>query len=247
MGTETETANNETGAGEGVNPEILYDDKGEVLSGDELTGDKAKGEAEANAGGDKPDDELSEEEKAEPAAKPEQDEKDAAEKAEKDSNDDEDVVPGKYELTIAKESLLDQTDMDRISADAKEKGLTNGEAQLMADMEAEAVDRYHDKLDKQVEDMQAGWLKDAEADKEIGGEAFKENAELSKRLIDKFGSEALKDLLDQSKYGDHPEVVRIFSTIAKEIMAEDKTFFPKAHEKGEKSMEETFYPKDETK
>ena len=242
MADPAETANNETGADEGVKPEDLYDDKGGEQGGDELTGDKAKGEAEANAGGDKPGDELSEEEKAEAAAKLEQDEKDAAEKAEKDGNDDEDVVPEKYDLTIAKDSLLDQTDMDRISADAKEKGLTNGEAQLMADMEAEAIDRYHDKIDKQVEDIQAGWLKDAEADKEIGGEAFKENAELSKRLVDKFGSEALKDLLDESKYGDHPEVVRIFSTIAKQFMAEDKVFFPKAHEKGEKSMEETFYP-----
>ena len=237
MGTEAEAANNETGAEEGVDPKTLYDDKGEEQGGEELTGDKAKGEAEANAGGDKPGDELSEEEKAEAAAKLKQDEKDAAEKA-----DDEDVVPEKYELTIAKDSLLDQTDMDRISTDAKEKGLTNGEAQLMADMEAEAIDRYHDKIDKQVEDIQAGWLKDAEADKEIGGEAFKENAELSKRLVDKYGSEALKDLLDQSKYGDHPEVVRIFSTIARQFMAEDKAFFPKAHEKGEKSMEETFYP-----
>lgn len=241
MGTEADAANNKTGADEGVNPDDLYDDKGGEQD-DKSTDDKAKGESEEDAGGGGSDDELSEEEKAEAAAKLEQDEKDAAEKAEKDGSDDEDVVPEKYELTIAKDSLLDQTDIDRISTDAKEKGLTNGEAQLMADMEAEAIDRYHDKIDKQVEDMQAGWLKDAEADKEIGGEAFKENAELSKRLVDKYGSEALKDLLDQSKYGDHPEVVRIFSTIARQFMAEDKAFFPKAHEKGEKSMEETFYP-----
>lgn len=234
MGNEDDTANNETGADEGVNPDTLYDDKGKEQSDDESTDDKAKGESEDDAGGDDKGDESSEGEK--------KDEADKGEEDDKGGDDDEDVVPEKYELTIAKDSLLDQTDMDRISADAKEKGLTNGEAQLMADMEAEAIDRYHDKLDKQVEDMQAGWLKDTEADKEIGGEAFKENAELSKRLVDKFGSEALKDLLDQSKYGDHPEVVRIFSTIAKQFMAEDKVFFPKAHEKGEKTMEETFYP-----
>lgn len=238
MGNDADAANNETGAEDGVNPDTLYDDKGGEQDGDESTDDKAKGDDDA--GGDDSVSDSSDDDKGGDDDKEGEDDKG-------DGKDDDDAVPETYELTIAEDSLLDQTDIDRISTDAKEKGLTNGEAQLMADMEAEAIDRYHDKLDKQVEDLQAGWLKAAEADKEIGGEAFKENAELSKRLINEFGSEALKDLLDESKYGDHPEVVRIFSTIAKKIMAEDKAFFPKAHEKGEKSMEETFYPKDETK
>ena len=233
MGKEAEAANNETGADEGVNPDTLYDDKGEEQGGDDATDDKAKGEADADAGGDDSDDKSSEEEK--------KDEDDKGEEDDKGGDDDEYVVPEKYDLTTAEDSLLDQTDIDRISADAKEKGLSNEDAQLMADMEAEAIDRYHGKLDKQVEDIQAGWIKTAEADKEIGGDVFKENAEMSKRVIEKFGSEALKDLLDESKYGNHPEVVRIFSKIGK-LMSEDKTFFPKAHETGEKSMEETFYP-----
>ena len=228
MGTETEAANNETGAEEGVDPKTLYDDEGGEQGGDESTENETEGE-EAEGG-----EEAGEESEGEEGKEGEEDDKGGEE--------DEYVVPEKYDLTTAKDSLLDQTDIDRIAADAKERGLSNEDAQLMADMEAEAIDRYHGKLDKQVEDIQAGWLKAAEADKEIGGEAFKENAELSKRLIDTYGSEALKDLLDKSKYGNHPEVVRIFSTIARKTMAEDKAFFPKAHEKGEKTMEETFYP-----
>ena len=241
MGTETETANNETGADEGVNPDTLYDDKGEEQGGDDKSDDKAESDADKKDGaeGDDSDDKSSKDDKGGDDDKGGEDDK--------GGDDDEYVVPEKYDLTTAKDSLLDQTDIDRISADAKEKGLSNEDAQLMADMEAEAIDRYHGKLDKQVEDVQAGWLKAAEADKEIGGEAFKENAELAKRLIDQEGSEALKDLLDESKYGNHPEVVRIFSNLAKKFMAEDKTFFPNAHEKGVKTMEETFYPKDETK
>ena len=241
MGNEAEAANNETGAEEGVNPEVLYDDKGDEQGGDDKSDDKAESDTDKKDGaeGDDSDDKSSEGDK--------KDEDDKGEEDDKGGDDDEYVVPEKYDLTTAENSLLDQTDIDRISADAKEKGLSNEDAQLMADMEAEAIDRYHGKLDKQVEDIQAGWLKAAEADKEIGGEAFKENAELSKRLIDRYGSEALKDLLDESKYGNHPEVVRIFSIIARKTMAEDKAFFPKAHEKGEKTMEETFYPKDETK
>ena len=224
----TDTSNNETGEEEGVKPGDLYDDEGQEQGGDEPTGGETEGE-EAEGG-----EEGGEESEGE--------EGNEGEEGDKGGEEDEYVVPEKYDLTTAKDSLLDQTDIDRISADAKEKGLSNEDAQLMADMEAEAIDRYHGKLDKQVEDIQAGWLKAAEADKEIGGEAFKENAELAKRLIDQEGSEALKDLLDESKYGNHPEVVRIFSNLAKKFMAEDKTFFPKAHEKGEKSMEDTFYP-----
>ena len=226
METETDAANNETGADEGVDPKTLYDDEGGEQGGDDATDDKAKDEVDADAGSDDSDSEPS---------------KDDKEGDDDKGGDDEDAVPETYDLMTAEDSLLDQTDIDRIAADAKEQGLTNGEAQLMADMEAEAIDRYHGKLDKQVEDIQAGWIKTAEADKEIGGDVFKENAEMSKRVIEKFGSEALKDLLDESKYGNHPEVVRIFSKIGK-LMSEDKTFFPKAHETGEKSMEETFYP-----
>jgi hypothetical protein len=219
MGTEADAANNETGADEGVNPDTLYDDKGEEQGGEESTGNEAEGE-EVEGG-----EEAGEESEGEEGKEGEEGDKG-------DGEEDEYVVPEKYDLTIAKDSLLDQTDIDRISADAKEKGLSNEDAQLVADMEAEAIDRYHGKLDKQVENLQAGWLKDAEADKEIGGEAFKENAELSKRLM---------DLLDESKYGNHPEVVRIFSKIGK-LMSDDEAIFPKAHEKGEKTMEETFYP-----
>lgn len=60
-----------------------------------------------------------------------------------------------------------------------------------------------------------GWVKAAEADKEIGGEAFKANIEAAKVAITKFGSKELIDALNMTGMGNHPEMIRFLFKVSK--------------------------------
>lgn len=145
-------------------------------------------------------------------------------------------------LKLKEGALLDQTDVDRISAFAKEKGLTTEQAQDVLDREEQGAAAYHTKQLKEVDDARASWIKAAGADKEFGGDGFKQNAELAKRVVDKFGSEAFKKALNDTGFGNHPEVIRTFVRIGK-MMADDQFVQPKSQSgTGKKPIEEVFYP-----
>ena len=110
----------------------------------------------------------------------------------------------------------------------------------MMDIESGAVNRFMDDQNKIVEEAQAGWEETGKDDKEIGGDGYDKNIELGKRVIDKFGSKEFKELLNTSKYGDHPEVQRTFIRIGK-LMGEDMLVKSGSHNTDSKSMEDTFY------
>ena len=151
--------------------------------------------------------------------------------------------PEKYELKLPEGSLLDPSTIEKISAYAKEKGLSNEAAQEVLERENAAVTLHHEAQMKQVEDIRNGWVKDAEVDTEIGGAAFKENAELAKRVVDRFGSEEFKKALNETGFGNHPEVLRTFVRIGK-MMADDQLIHPKsqAPAQGESDIAAKMYP-----
>jgi len=149
------------------------------------------------------------------AAEKVQADKAAAEKAAAEA------VPERYDLKLPEGTLLQTADVDRLKAEAKALGLTQAEAQEYLDTHHKAISSFHEAQVKQVDEIHAGWRKDAEADKEIGGEAFKGNVELGKRVVERFGTPEFKRVLTASGLGNHPEVIRVFARIGK-IMSEDQ-------------------------
>jgi hypothetical protein len=61
-----------------------------------------------------------------------------------------------------------------------------------------------------IEAQGEAWGKEALADKEFGGEKFEENLAVAKKGLDQFATPELKNLLVQTKLGNHPEVLRAF-------------------------------------
>jgi hypothetical protein len=152
------------------------------------------------------------------------------------------TVPEKYELKLPEGSLLDASTIEKISTYAREKGLSNEDAQALLDRENTAVASYHEAQMKQVENIRNGWVKTAENDPEIGGNAFKENAELAKRVIDRYFTDDFKKVLNETGFGNHPEVMRGFVRMGKD-MADDKFVHAKNHGAGDqKNAAELFYP-----
>lgn len=137
------------------------------------------------------------------------------------------VVPEKYDFKIPEGSLLTQEEVAKAEAYAKEKGMTQEEAQSFLQSEH---DKFQDvfnarkvAFDKQVESWKEASLKDPE----IGGENFAKNMEYAKRAVEKHGSPEMAELLNQSGLGNHPSFVKFFANYGKE-MADDTVEIPNA-------------------
>lgn len=103
----------------------------------------------------------------------------------------------------------------------KELGLTQASAQKVVNLYAEKViPSIVAQLDAAREQQGKDWEAATKADKELGGDKFAENLEVAKSTLTKFGSPALTKLLNESRLGNHPEVVRFFHKIGRAI-AED--------------------------
>ena len=131
---------------------------------------------------------------AQPAAKAE------AEKA---------VVQTKRELKLPEGSPLGQGDVERIAAEAAQRGLSNTDAQALLERESKAVASYSARQLQQLADEGERWKEQASVDPEVGGARFDENKEHAKRFIDRYGSDDLKRALKTTGLANHPEFFRL--------------------------------------
>lgn len=189
-------------------------------------------------------------EKPAAAAAPEGEKKDSpADPAKKEPEKPAKVVPEKYELKTPDGSLLDPKHIEALQSYAKEKGLSNDEAQALLERESGAVAAFargqqeaHKRGGTEWTKRVDGYEAALKADKELGGEAFAANAEIAKRAIDRFAPE-LKPILDETGFGSHPDLFRAFHRIGK-AMEEDKLVNPGSKAPGQgdkKSTAEKFY------
>ncbi|PQV51861.1 peptidase [Paraburkholderia sp. BL21I4N1] len=112
--------------------------------------------------------------------------------------------------------------LDELKTTAKELGLTQEQAQRVADLGAKQAQGFAAQLVAQQKTMTDEWAQQTTTDKEIGGDALSENLGVAKKALDSFGSPALKTLLNQSGLGNHPEVVRFMVKAGKAISEDGK-------------------------
>ena len=151
------------------------------------------------------------------------------------------AVPEKYDLKLKEGSNISAKHLEKISAFAKAKGLSNEDAQALVDRDQENFSEFTSAQMAEVQKEKDKWLPEAQADTEIGGENFSKNVELAKRVLDKVGSDGLRKFLNDTGFGNHPEVVRVFYRLGK-MMTEDQLVIsgqPPAAEK--KSPEQVMY------
>ncbi len=155
------------------------------------------------------------------------------------------VIPDAYELKVPEGSLLDAGFVEKTKSFAKEKGLSNDEAQAILERESAAVATHAEGQKVQFEKTVDTWAKNAEADQEIGGQEYKQNVTLAGQFIERFGTPALKKQLNETGLGNHPELIRLCVRAGK-AMANDTLVLPKTSA-GKKPIEERFYGKPENK
>jgi hypothetical protein len=128
-------------------------------------------------------------------------------------------------LELSDDLLLDDADIERIEAEVKAQGLNKDQAQALLNNANNAVKRFVDAQVKEHEAVKEKWLGEIAKDKEIGGDDYKKNIELSHRVMKRFGSERLVTELERTGLGNQPELVRLLTRIGRS-MSEDTLIIP---------------------
>lgn len=145
-------------------------------------------------------------------------------------------APESYEFKMPDGVELDKAAADEFSGIAKELGLNQEQAQKVADIGAKMVQRQAEAHLAQVQ----SWVDAVKTDKEIGGDKLGENLAIARKTIDTFGSPELKNLLNTSGMGNHPEIVKMAYKIGKAIS--DDGFVRGGNTSAPRTAAEILYP-----
>lgn len=227
---------------------VLYGDGGDAQqpAGLDKDGKPAETDTKAAEGGEwKPyenDPAKSDEENA--AAKAEHDKTKPAEK----SDDPANKVPedGKYELKMPDGVEVDAELLAAVGPEFKELGLTQAQAQKLAD---KFIEVQTARMGKQSETWAAtvtGWVDQAKADKEIGGDKWNSTVASAQRAVSTLGTPELKEYFEASGGGNHPELIRFMAKVGA-MIKEDNPASGNAAGKAQTDRVSTLYPDDKPK
>jgi hypothetical protein len=141
------------------------------------------------------------------------------------------AVPETYELTPPEG--FEKLDPDALAIATpvfKELGLNNEQANKLMPVAGEFAKKIIAERDQQflgqILEQRKGWLESAKADEEIGGAKWDESLQSSARALDRLGfpkGSPLRVSLDESGYGNNPELIRLMARVGKAI-GEDSDF-----------------------
>ena len=126
-------------------------------------------------------------------------------------------APDKYEFNAKVADAPEELDPEVLTAFgevAKELNLPQEAAQKVLDKVAPVIQAKQAKV---LEEVKAGWVSDSQADEEFGGENLNDNLEVAKSALNAFGNQALKSLLVETGFGNHPEIIRFMYRAGKAI------------------------------
>ncbi|MCO6013066.1 peptidase [Enterobacter hormaechei subsp. xiangfangensis] len=160
-----------------------------------------------------------------PADKPEEEQK-------------QEGAPEKYEFTAGEGVELDADALKDFEPVARDLNLTNEQAQKLVDAYPKILAGVQQRQAEAWQKQTEGWAETVKADKEIGGDKLTANLSAAQRALDQFGTPELKEYLNATGLGNHPDLVKAFVKIGK-AMSEDGMVTGK--ESGQRSAAEVLY------
>ncbi|MBU4681211.1 peptidase [Cedecea davisae] len=150
-------------------------------------------------------------------------------------------APEKYEFKAAEGQELDQVAIKEFEPIARELNLTNEQAQKFVDVYASKIlpQMQQQQVEKWTQQTEQ-WASDVKADKEIGGDNMTANVGLAQKAFDQFGSPELKEYLNTTGLGNHPEIIRAFMKVGKAMSEDDMVMTSNS---GQRSAAEVLYGK----
>ncbi|MCM7404472.1 peptidase [Enterobacter cloacae] len=129
-------------------------------------------------------------------------------------------APEKYEFTAGEGVELDTEALKDFEPVARELNLTNEQAQKLVDAYPKILAGVQQRQAEAWQKQTEGWAETVKADKEIGGDKLTANLSAAQRALDQFGTPELKEYLNATGLGNHPDLVKTFVKIGK-AMSED--------------------------
>ncbi|MDQ0628066.1 hypothetical protein QFZ44_000642 [Pantoea agglomerans] len=196
-------------------------------------------QAKQQAGEEKPEavDQKPDAEGEKPDAEKTGDKKDG----EKDGDKKPEGAPEAYEFKAPEGGELDKEAVAQFEPIARELNLSQEQAQKLVDLYGSKVmpqlmKQQADTWQKQIAD----WGTAAKDDAEIGGDKFDGNLTRAKQAMDKFATPQLREFLETTGMGNHPELIRVFVKVGA-AMSEDSLVT--SNEKGQRSAADVLYGK----
>lgn len=129
-------------------------------------------------------------------------------------------APEKYEFKAGEGVELDTEALKDFEPVARELNLTNEQAQKLVDAYPKILAGVQQRQAEAWQKQTEGWAETVKADKEIGGDKLTANLSAAQRALDQFGTPELKEYLNATGLGNHPDLVKTFVKIGK-AMSED--------------------------
>lgn len=165
------------------------------------------------------------------------------------SADPADTVPedGKYELTMPEGVEIDEAMLGEFSPVFKELGLTTKQAQALTDKFIEAQTKQGEASSQQWSQTVSGWVDQAKADPEIGGAKWDSTVQTASGVVQRFGSDGLKEYLNASGAGNHPELIRFMAKVGAMIGEDNPAISENPGTKPAQDTASILYPDDQPK
>lgn len=149
-----------------------------------------------------------------------QDDKPADVDKPEDKEQKQEGAPEKYEFTAGEGVELDADALKDFEPVARDLNLTNEQAQKLVDAYPKILAGVQQRQAEAWQKQTEGWAETVKADKEIGGDKLTANLSAAQRALDQFGTPELKEYLNATGLGNHPDLVKTFVKIGK-AMSED--------------------------
>lgn len=126
-------------------------------------------------------------------------------------------LPDKYEFECPEGVSIDETAVEEITPILKELKCDAKTAQKLADLHFKQLKAVIDKQNAEFDNTKKEWAKQLKTDSEIGGPDLNNNITYGVRLLNKFGSQDLKNLLVDTGLDRNPAMVKFLVKVGKEL------------------------------
>ena len=126
-------------------------------------------------------------------------------------------LPEKYEFNCPEGVSIDETAVEEITPILKELKCDAKTAQKLADLHFKQLKAVIDKQNAEFDNTKKEWAKQLKTDSEIGGPDLNNNITYGVRLLNRFGSQDLKNLLVDTGLDRNPAMVRFLVKVGKEL------------------------------
>lgn len=145
-------------------------------------------------------------------------------------------APEAYESFKLPEGMeLDAEVLGEFTAFAKELNLPQDKAQKIVDFQAKLAAKQADEYQAAALKQGQEWANQIKSDPELGGDNYERSVASAVKVIQAFGDDGLRDLLNQSQLGNNPALFKFCHRISQAI-SEDKLVLPGSQTPAPKEM-----------